>query len=255
MLCGLPRLSPRSLTSTAIFFSTAVLTRTFVPLIHTPLPECPDPSSLLSCFTPTAPPSNTALGIYAALALAAYATNTLIQTSFRRTPRNRAVSAFYSGGVFALGLILSGLHDPRKVAGFLSVFRGNGTFDPSLLLVMLFALAPNAYVWQRELREREVKRKVAEEVCGEDAGRRKGEIEAACGPALDNKWSTPTRMDVDARLLGGSVLFVVGWGLYGVCPGPGVISAVAGLVGRKAWSQGLWWLVGFWGGRWGAGWF
>lgn len=105
------------------------------------------------------------------------------------------VIALLCGSLFGAGLAISGMIDPAKVLGFLDVA---GDWDPSLAFVMAGAIvvyAPVAW-WARR-------------------GRR-----AWCGGEVPN----PKSSGVDARLLGGAVLFGLGWGLVGLCPGPALAS-------------------------------
>ncbi len=114
-------------------------------------------------------------------------------------------SAFLSGAVFAAGLVLGGMTQPSKVIGFLDVF---GDWDPSLAFVMLGAIGVNApLTWW--LRKRNA-------------------------PLLAPSFSIPVssapwRSQIDARLVGGAVLFGVGWGLAGYCPGPAIVSLPSAL--------------------------
>ncbi len=101
-----------------------------------------------------------------------------------------------AGLIFGVGLTISQMVDPGKVLGFLD-FAGaaRGAWDPSLAVVMAAALAiaaPAYYV-----------------------ARQRGR--AALGPLR-----IPTRRDVDARLAAGAVIFGIGWGLVGFCPGPAI---------------------------------
>jgi len=107
----------------------------------------------------------------------------------------QAVFALISGLVFGLGLILSGMANPAKVLAFLDLA---GRWDPSLALVMAgaIAVALPAFAW---------------------AKRRKTSM---LGTAL----SLPTSTTIDARLVGGGLLFGVGWGLAGFCPGPALVA-------------------------------
>ena len=104
---------------------------------------------------------------------------------------SRTLFALFAGVLFGLGLALSGMTNPDKVLNFLDI---GGRWDPSLLLVMLAALA------------------VA--TPGNAWARRRGR--ASCGDALQ----LPANTRVDTRLLLGSVLFGIGWGIAGYCPGP-----------------------------------
>jgi uncharacterized membrane protein YedE/YeeE len=108
-------------------------------------------------------------------------------------------AAFVSGALFALGLGVGGMTQPAKVIGFLDVA---GPWDPSLAFVMLGAVGAYGIAF-RLIRRR-------------------------TRPVLASAFSIPGRRDVDARLVGGAALFGVGWGLAGYCPGPGIVSLVAG---------------------------
>jgi uncharacterized membrane protein YedE/YeeE len=117
------------------------------------------------------------------------------------TTRDRAfvVGAGVTGILFGVGLVLSGMTKPDKVIGFLDVFSGN--WDPSLGLVMVGAIAVHAVLFRLILRRK--------------------------SPLLDAKFHVPTRTDIDPRLVAGAALFGIGWGLGGVCPGPGLIGATS----------------------------
>ena len=112
-----------------------------------------------------------------------------------------ALAAFAAGLVFGLGLILSGMTDPGKVIGFLDVA---GTWDPSLAFVMGGAVLVGLF--------------------GFGLARRRAS--ALLGGAMQ----LPTRRDIDRRLVGGSLVFGIGWGLAGFCPGPALVSFASGQV-------------------------
>lgn len=103
------------------------------------------------------------------------------------------------GFLFALGLGVSGMVKPSKVAAFLSVITG--TFDPSLMLVMGGALVVSLPSFQAMLRFKALARPIC----------------AAC-------FDVPSKSQVDQPLILGAVLFGAGWGIGGVCPGPGLVS-------------------------------
>lgn len=110
----------------------------------------------------------------------------------------RLVVALISGLVFGFGLSLSGMIDPARVLGFLDVASGH--WDPSLIFVLggaLIVAVPGVMVQRRFAR-----------------------------PLLDRQFHLPGKTRVDARLIGGSALFGIGWGIAGFCPGP-VISALS----------------------------
>jgi uncharacterized protein len=112
----------------------------------------------------------------------------------------RILAALISGTLFGLGLAVSGMMNPQKVIGFLDVA---GAWDPTLAFVMGGALLVTIPAFRLIL----------------DRPR----------PVLADGFSLPTRSSLDARLLGGSALFGIGWGLSGFCPGPAVSALVTGL--------------------------
>lgn len=108
--------------------------------------------------------------------------------------------ALISGTLFGLGLVISGMVNPAKVIGFLDVA---GAWDPTLALVMGGAVAVTlpAFRFLGRLRK---------PLCGE-------------------RFQLLTRKDLDARLIGGSAIFGIGWGLAGICPGPAITALASGL--------------------------
>lgn len=106
------------------------------------------------------------------------------------------LAALASGTFFGSGLVLAGMTQPTKVIGFLDMF--DGSWDPSLALVMASAIGIHALVYRA--------------------------IKGRASPLWAERWSLPTRTDIDGRLLLGAALFGVGWGLGGFCPGPGLVS-------------------------------
>lgn len=111
----------------------------------------------------------------------------------------RLGSIFLAGVLFASGLVVSGMTQPSKVIGFLDFF---GTWDPSLAFVMLGAIFVHALSYRAIARR--------------DA------------PLWAMSFQIPTRRDIDGRLIVGAILFGLGWGLSGYCPGPAISSLVAG---------------------------
>lgn len=102
-----------------------------------------------------------------------------------------------AGLIFGAGLALSDMVNPARVQAFLDIA---GAWDPTLMLVMGAALVPSAiaYVIRRRMTQ----------------------------PLLGERFSIPDGRSLDRPLLVGAVLFGIGWGLVGFCPGP----AIAGLV-------------------------
>ena len=113
--------------------------------------------------------------------------------------RVRHVVAFASGLLFAVGLAVSGMAHPSKVMAFLDVA---GDWDPSLAFVMGGGVLVNLLFFRWVLRRG--------------------------APLRAPAFSLPAMTAVDARLVVGSAVFGVGWGLGGFCPGPAVLSVVTG---------------------------
>lgn len=110
----------------------------------------------------------------------------------------RALLYFVAGLLFSLGLVISGMTQPSKVVGFLDFF---GQWDPSLALVMGGAILAHFPAYRLM------------------SGRK--------SPLLADSFYVPSSRRIDAKLVLGSALFGVGWGLGGYCPGPAITSLVA----------------------------
>ena len=107
------------------------------------------------------------------------------------------VTALVSGLLFGAGLVLSGMSDPARVLGFLDI---TGNWDPSLAFVMGGALIPSSIAYAvRRRRPR---------------------------PVLDTSFHVPQNRTIDRDLVLGAVLFGIGWGLVGLCPGPAFAALV-----------------------------
>ena len=109
------------------------------------------------------------------------------------------VSSFLSGLIFGFGLLLSGMANPEKVLGFLDIA---GLWDPSLAFVMggavLVGTVSFAFARRRTL------------------------------SFLGLNMNIPGNRQIDKRLVLGSLTFGVGWGIAGICPGPGIVGLGAG---------------------------
>ena len=116
----------------------------------------------------------------------------------------RLAFALAAGLLFGAGLTISAMVDPAKVLNFLDI---TGTWDPSLAFVMGGAVVTTfigyRLVWRRG------------------------------GPLAAPRFELPTSRDLDARLIGGAVLFGLGWGLVGYCPGPALAGIAIG--GPSTW--------------------
>jgi uncharacterized protein len=134
------------------------------------------------------------------------------------------LASFVCGFVFGCGLTISGMIQPTKVLGFLDVFGiPSGAWDPSLAVVMAAGLAVAAIGYA---------------------------LVGTRAPLFETKSLWPTRTDIDRPLLSGALLFGLGWGLVGLCPGPAianlstlsipvivfVIAMAIGMLGHDLWS-------------------
>lgn len=102
----------------------------------------------------------------------------------------RVLSAFAISLVFGTGILVSGMGNPAKVLNFFDIA---GTWDPSLAFVMGGALVVTAIGYKLVFR-----------------------LDA---PLFATGFSLPTRQDLDMKLIGGSAVFGIGWGMSGFCPG------------------------------------
>jgi uncharacterized membrane protein YedE/YeeE len=116
----------------------------------------------------------------------------------------RLLIALASGLVFGVGLIAGGMTDPAKVKGFLDL---SGAWDPSLALVMGGAIAIGVFAFA--------------------VARRR--THAWTGEHME----LPVNTVIDRRLVVGGVLFGIGWGIAGFCPGPALVALGSGLA--SAW--------------------
>ena len=127
----------------------------------------------------------------------------------------RKLTALLAGLLFGFGLLLAGMANPAKVLGFLDLA---GAWDPSLALVMAAAVATAVlpFTWARK-HERSL---------------------------LDAPMQLPQNKQLDRRLIGGGLLFGVGWGIAGICPGPALAILLSGhwqaIVFVLAMLAGMW---------------
>ena len=109
------------------------------------------------------------------------------------------LAALLSGLLFGAGITLSGMVNPMKVQNFMDIF---GRWDPTLIFVMGGALAVTYAGYQMVLKSPR--------------------------PRFAAAFIIPSLQGIDERLIGGAVVFGLGWGLTGFCPGPAIASLVFG---------------------------
>lgn len=125
----------------------------------------------------------------------------------------RLVISLLSGALFGAGLLVAGMTDTAKVQGWLDVF---GAWDPTLAFVMGGAIGPMFLAWR---------------------------LVPGRAPLAGGSFPAPARPELDRRLVVGSVLFGMGWGLAGLCPGPAIatlgINGLGGAVFMAAMIIGM----------------
>jgi uncharacterized membrane protein YedE/YeeE len=131
---------------------------------------------------------------------------------------SRLASSLIAGLVFGLGLTVSGMINPAKVLNFLDIA---GSWDPSLVFVMGSAVVVTFIGYRLAF--------------------------ASGRPLFDQSYFLPTLTAIDARLVGGSAIFGIGWGLGGFCPGPAISSLSVGGTGTYVFVAAM--LAGMWAGR------
>lgn len=106
--------------------------------------------------------------------------------------------SFIVGLIFAIGLGISGMTQPSKIIGFLDIF---GDWDPALVFVMLGAISVH-FIAYKIIRKRQT-------------------------PLFSGDWHVPGRKEITPSLVFGALIFGVGWGLGGYCPGPAMVSVAS----------------------------
>ena len=105
---------------------------------------------------------------------------------------------FLSGVIFSLGLGVSGMTEARNILSFLDIF---GHWQAELILVMSGALLTFAIGFKLISRKK--------------------------SPLFEDRFHLPQRSQIDRNLIFGAGLFGIGWGMTGLCPGPGIVSLVS----------------------------
>lgn len=191
MLIGLARRSLRSLVAVATFSSVAMLATYLTGAAPV---TSPPPYTVAS-------PSPLDVKLLLALVAATYATRYILRRFVYRpgSKFSQLVSSLFSGITFGLGLVVSGMASPGTTLGFLALPTPE-RFNPSLLMVMAFGLVPNLIEFS---------------VKGTEPA-----------PTCVEKYELPRDLTtITPRLVIGSAIFGLGWGISGICPGPGLLGA------------------------------
>lgn len=185
-ICGLPRLSPRSLTAVCTFMATGAITA-----------ACTREYREVTHFNP--PSTLNDILMYTAPVIASFAVFKLLKPKENKDDSSKSVAindhmtAFICSTLFGIGLSISGMCDPQRVSNFLDFSNSSG-WDYSLMGVMGSGVFLNLITFNKFLNVKNIGIKY------------------------------PQNMIIDSKLLLGSALFGCGWGLCGICPGPAIVS-------------------------------
>jgi uncharacterized membrane protein YedE/YeeE len=216
MICGIARLSMRSVVATCTFALTAFVlvqylgTADVVTLPSESFVSYPNYTTTFNLLLVLI----SIVGIYLILYI--------IATQSKKQKENVLLLLFiqyFDGLVFSLGLGISGMTKPQKVLGFFDIF-GN-SFDPSLMCVAISAIFTNM-IWFNKVILPKSKNQ---------------------SPLVALKFDLPSKTEITSDLVIGGLLFGIGWGLIGICPGPGVVSLVTLKNEIISWTFGLY--IGF----------
>lgn len=189
-----------------------------------------------------------------------YGSGSQTQSTPRSTEKGtrtaEVVLSFFSGLTFGTGLLMSGMVSPLKTLGFmrlpfLSILswdhpvgggaRGWSEWDPSLAMVILAAVLPNMRHWLKKIKPRvdkSIEPQLYQTAEGE-AGKSKVNL-VTPRQGQKSRWQVPlgrAAYNIDARLIIGSIVFGLGWGLGGVCPGPALVRlGLDGAVRAEGWT-------------------
>lgn len=182
-VCGMPRLAPRSIAAVCTFMATGFAIATF--RYYVPFLQG----------GPNFGDEYLKIWRWIALVLIILCNLFVAFLVFKhQESRKELIFSYLLGALFGLGLLISGMCRVLKIQSFLIIGK---VWDPSLIFVMLSAVAINFFTFKY--------------VLGKDK------------PLYGAKFGVPARGVIDTRLLGGAAIFGLGWGLSGLCPGPGAI--------------------------------
>lgn len=223
-ICGLARLSTRSLVAVLSFMSTGMFSATGCSK------SCPFHPYLRDSYESVAKHLPTETTITIGTVIASLAAGAALPGLLRKAPQNaskteqdehdnnkrKIIPSIFSAAFFALGLVISKMTISSKIYGFLNV-KGikDGTWDPTLACVMGGGLVVSfiSYQW----------------VKGFNAFKNDKALECPLSQKSSNgHFNVPTNKIIDTKLVIGEVFFGLGWGIAGLCPGPAMFLACAG---------------------------
>jgi uncharacterized membrane protein YedE/YeeE len=223
-ICGLARLSTRSLAAVLAFMSTGILSATGCS------ETCPFHPYLRDSYDSVAKHLPTEMTITTGTVIASLAAGAALPGFLRKAPRNatkteqvehennkrKIIPAAVSASFFSLGLVISKMTRASKIYGFLNV-KGlkDGTWDPTLACVMGGGLVVSFISYQF--------------VKGFNAFKNSKALECPLSQKPDcGHFNVPTNRVIDNKLIVGEAIFGLGWGMAGLCPGPAMFLACAG---------------------------
>lgn len=210
MINGLSRLRVRSVIATAIFVSTAILTNSYLQRGELcPQGHCYNYDRTFTNINNNASQLLWLLGLSMAISYCALPALTKMLT-----PQiAQLLNGINAGVFFGLGLVISGMAQPSKTLAFLSIMDPF-KFDPSLALIVVFTIIPNIFIWNFYILKR--------------------------GVSISGlKFNLLTNTKIPFKFVFGNILFGIGWGNLGICPGPGILSNFF------AGTNGFIWTLGF----------
>lgn len=249
-LCGLSRFSLRSLVATATFFGVAVLTH--VSIASPSLLQKATANSSFFDHLPTKFPQPSFLTLLALQVPALVymnaphvigTTDTSVGPEKKRAGQLLAakVMAFAVGVHFSFALGVSGMMRPSKVLGFLSLspaLISSGAWDPSLAMVAIGGIIPASIAYFRQVKPKqdELRRRATQTESKKESDKQLSRHQPELF-LVAPEWRTPADPSkVEIRLVMGSILFGLGWGWTGFCPGPALVS-LSSLGVQGTWSS------------------
>lgn len=190
-VCGIPRLSMRSIVAVCTFMASGIAVAT----IRHYSPFLNETQSFGTDFEATWEKVGGALALLTTVVFIAYSAKVYSSAQLRNEKLEMPVS-WIVGFLFGLGLVVSGMCRRSKILGFLTL---SNSWDPSLMLVMVGAIGVNIFTFQILLNK---------------IGR----------PCMAPTFSLVKNSTIDTQLIAGAAIFGLGWGLSGLCPGPGMVN-------------------------------